>query len=460
MSSRLLASHLSGSDLRRWVLRYGTFLCGAGMVVPLLVAVPLLGSLPSITIAPYLPLMLAGILYWIGAGHYRDSLAIWLILFVFVLGLLGSSQPSSAIGQLIVVLTMIAVSALIVDESDWVIASRVFLIGFISSAAVLSHSLWFSAAWYSTRGDRLGFVVDAADNRILDPNYVGFHAGFALLVALSVITNKQSGEYARVDRVFAIVGIAVASFVVLFSQSLGAAVSTAGALVVMFVFGRSFQRWRTWLITASAGVIVVLLIAVLDPAILERVTAGRVGSAGGRTPIWSSAIEVATQNVPAFLFGAGLGDGPAVLGRYDPGLRSHLTSGGPPQVVSVGDSITIGVHSTYVSWLLDFGVVGLFLAGVAVILAFIRARTVDGGRFLAVATGMIALFLLVSITQTAYSIAFGISAGCGGMALGYLYFNRSQKSTVVTIREGTYPVGSPHRNAQFSPLSQMKQTEL
>lgn len=413
-----------GLHLRHALLRYGAFICGIGIVLPLLEVLPVFGLFPSPSVIPYLPMIVLGLPYWIVSGRYRRSISIWLILGILTVGFLWTHSPASGVITLAIVLSMIAISALVTVEEDWLIASRWFLVGMILGSSILFYILHFSSPFVTQIGNRLGWISDSQGFVISDPNIVGFHAGFGVLVALSVLTGNQVGNARTFDRRLALFAGVLAFLAVVSTLSLGAVASILGALLAVLLFGSFFRRWQAWVAMVVAGAVALASVALVAPGLFDRISVERLGSASGRVPIWTGALELVTRDVPTLLFGFGTGGGASALGRYDPGLLGHLSGGAPPQVASAGASIPVGVHSTYVSWALAYGLVGLAIAAIALMLVIMRARALDDRKPLAVAMGMVAFFLLISVTQTAFAMAVSISVGCGGMSLGYLFYTR------------------------------------
>jgi O-antigen ligase len=171
--------------------------------------------------------------------------------------------------------------------------------------------------------------------------------------------------------------------------SLSRTATVVGVLLLCFLAVRARPGLRLRIgVLAALGIAVAMVITVLAyPPILERFTVGdnavRVGSVGlntsGRTQIWAVVAEAAMK---APWFGHGPGFSAALVDRYFPGV-------GHP-------------HNDYLRIFADFGVVGLILFWVPMIVLlirlFVRAVRTDETRAWSASLVLLAI-ALVSVTD-------------------------------------------------------------
>lgn len=183
---------------------------------------------------------------------------------------------------------------------------------------------------YNGEYERIGWI---------DPNYFGTVLGMGVVIAFNRLIGspRQRNKQDKLDFIFCISTIILATPVLLLNASRGAILSVVVAVVVSFVSAKA----RTWqkaliMIVATIGIVYLYNNQYMD-LLAYRISNDDTGGSG-RLPIWISKLTAYSHgNLINILFGYGYSQGLTISGRF------------------------IGFHNDFLAFLVDYGIVGFFL---------------------------------------------------------------------------------------------------
>ena len=276
-----------------------------------------------------------------------SSMAICLLALAFVLGLSlvwtedvsrGLAVFRSCILQIVFILMALQFDY---DEGSLRIMQRALALG----GLLLAVLMLTRAETYAAYTDRFSLSVDG--NTAMDPTNMGGLLALSFAVLLPMTFDKRSFV------IFKWAGMVLILVAMLMTGSRGAVLSCAGAVVMALVVQRSFKKKFKFLILIEF--VVIAFIAAnnkLGWGLLENVIARFEEEGGsGRLEIWSAALP---RFWDAPIFGIGLGSSPLLIYRL------------------TGENV--GSHNTYITFLLEGGIILLSIVLILYFAIFKRLR--------------------------------------------------------------------------------------
>jgi len=251
-----------------------------------------------------------------------------------------------------------------------------------------------------------------------DPNEL---AAF-LVPVVALATFGFAGERGLLERWLLLSSIAVSGLAIMLTLSRGGYVAFGAMLLIALVAAGSMRPTAFVLVLAVAGIGLGYFTFAASPQARERITHFTSGGGGGRTDIWSVALEAAADNP---FTGVGAGNFRSVEPAYGASARVNL-----PNVELVVDRPRV-VHNTFLEMVVELGLIGglAFVLLLAALLApavrawrsFERARDRRMellSRGLVIGTlGMLVAFLFVSgQSKEQLWILLGLAIALGSLA--------------------------------------------
>jgi hypothetical protein len=416
---------------------------GLAPVIPRLMGLPLLDRLPYLHFLVFLPGVLAGT--WMYLRHPRRIRAapMLVIIALMVTGLAWTfpTERGRGIVELALVAVPLALAVLITRRRDWLRAVVTYLLASSIAAIYLFHGWLDEAARTGLSADRYGALYDDSQTRIMEPNITATHLAFGgLLVAILWLAPGLDA----VERRWRLIGTACLPVLfagVVLSGSRGGVLSLLGALTALAAFTAVRRRLplRTNVLV-GAGLVALAAVLLLAPnPVSQRIdlesgtttheasigadadadadggSAASRGydtrSFGGRTDIWRAALDASVSSPAMALFGAGTGGADHAVAVANPDLV----------IARVGEHnvLRANAHSSYLYWLVSFGVVGMLVAGAALGVIAVFALDNDWAQGWGVGTAMLVFFLLTSVTLIAMRLE-ATSIAVSALTLGYV----------------------------------------
>ena len=371
----------------------------------------------------YLPAVIPGIRSWMKTPTFARSWPVVACILVVWLGVLRAGEwftewgPSQGFRTATLMTIVLPLGALIVEKRCWWPCAKAFV---YTSALVMLVVLWFE--YY---GDpelrpfslhRFGLMYSSDGTRcLMNPNQLG--SQFALAAVLAFLLHlrgqrKPAQSPGRADRRgrFNLGWTLLLSMGCLLTASRGAFVAWFGGMGLLFVWGtRTQQHHKLRDLVAQAAFLVLLAIAVTVAggptpwgSVLARFAGAegdRLTSLGGRLPIWQNAYAAWRSTPTCTLLGAGMGRAEELLGEYD-----------ETAVLDPFGVLNRDTHSTFVNWLLSFGLLG---AGPGICLLATMLRTawqMDRREKTVDRQAILANVLLFSLTGVFYNRFYWLAA--------------------------------------------------
>lgn len=369
----------------------------------------------------FLPAVILGTRSWCKTRSFGRSWPVILCVVIAWIGLLYAEETESNRGLLIAAcLTMVLpVSALIVEHRCWWHCARAYVLANLVALALVfwleQRSCGGIFSWSLTR---LGYLVSEDGTRYMaNPNRVGGQFAFAAVLAFMLYLRREAaqsetGHAVRCDR-FSLAWALILSLGCILTASRGAFGAWFGGMGLLLLFGtKKLAASKLKDLIALSGMLLSLTVFLwlasgVSPwgGLYERVAGKKnqsLGTVGGRTLIWKSALDIWWSDPTYRFVGIGTGSADAALGEVDE--QTVLDQYG----VRLRSS-----HSAFVEWILSFGAVGI-AAGLCLLLTMAyRSRQLDA-RDGVVNRQAILLYLLL------YSATAVVFRQSGWMAVGAL----------------------------------------
>lgn len=347
----------------------GLAFAGSGLssIVEILYAWGVPEVIPYIELAVYLPVVVLAICRW---GHNRQAWNRPLVAccILVALGVTWVDPTERGRGLLIAVgvITVIPVSQLIWETNAHRLCATLFI---VSSAVNLAVTLANSTTGYDSFS-RMGTVVLDDRGRVTNANQFGGQMAAAAVLAMAfyLVPSHRSKVLSctmTAPRLLAISLIGAFFFGVFASASRGALAALAVASLALISLGAASGVKKTFrsLLVVILTVTLLTGTGTMEPVLARFQDSHDVESLGDRLPIWTSAVVAWVSRGKTFVMGVG-------TGGVDKALVEHSVSDLRPRV---GEDLVArkSSHSSYVEWILSYGVLGL-VSGSALVFSLLR----------------------------------------------------------------------------------------
>jgi O-antigen ligase len=415
-----------GADRGLDALIVWTFVAGGlAPVLPRLVSLPGLEQIPYLHLLLFLPAVIVGGLRYLAAPQAIRSGPMIAVIAVMAVGLLWvePSERGRGMVELALVATPLALAVLIRQRREWLLAVVVFIATSTVAAVYLFWDWLGQAERTGLNTDRYGGLYDERTVRIMEPNITATHLGFGVLLIAILWLAPAPGSAERRWRGFCTACLPVLLAGVVLSGSRGGVLSLLGAVTVLFAFTsirRSLPLRTNVLGGLGLAAIAALLLLAPNP-VSQRLApepstssavdstgrpaggnntdttgGGSLGSFGNRTDIWRAALDASGSSRSMRLIGAGTGGAHHAVALANPHLHD----------ARVGEHgvLRVNPHSSYLYWLVSFGVIGVGIATIALAMIALYALGNDWRHDWGAGSAMLAFFLLTSVTLIAFRL--------------------------------------------------------
>jgi len=371
----------------------------------------------------YLPAVILGVRSWLKVPNFARSWPVIVCMLVVWLGVLRAGEWDTEWGFLrgfrtaALMTIVLPLGALIVEKRCWWLCTRAFI---YTSALVMLVAVWFEyfadTELKSLTSHRFGLMYSADGARcLMNPNQLGSQLALAAVLAF-VLHLRGHREHPRLPhhagrrRKFNLGWTLLLSVGCLLTASRGAFAGWLGGMGLLFVWGtrtQHRQRLRDLVVQATFLFLVAIAVTVAGGptpwgsmfARLAGADGGRLTSLGGRIPIWKNAYAAWRSTSTYTLLGAGMGRAEELLGQYD-----------ETAVLDPFGVLNRDTHSTYVNWLLSFGLLGVG-PGICLLATTLRqARQMDRREKTIDRQAILANVLLFSLTGVFYNRFYWLAA--------------------------------------------------
>lgn len=371
----------------------------------------------------YLPAVILGIRSWLRVPSFARSWPVAACVAVVWIGVVHAGEWRSewdlyrGFRSAMMITIVLPLGALIVQKRCWLQCAKTFV---FTSAVVLVTVLWFTY-WVDydpslRSAQRFGMMYSSDGTaRLVNPNHLGSQLALAAVLVFILHLRGQKRQAhlpqdAKRPRQFSLGWTAFLSMGCLLTASRGAFVAWLGGMGLLFVWGTKTQdrgRLRDLVVQAAfLGLLAIALATAGGPtpwsSMVERFSdsgPGSLSSLGGRLPIWRNAYVAWRSSTTHTLFGTGMGLAEELLGEYDE--------------AAVKDEFGVlqrDTHSTFVNWLLSFGLLGLVPGVCLLIVAFRKARELDRREGMLDRQSILAVAVLFSMTGVFYNRFYWLAA--------------------------------------------------
>jgi hypothetical protein len=368
------------------------FLAGLIPIFPALSSLPLIGSVPYVYLAIFLPATIVGFLYLTMKPSLWIIVPVLVIVFPMFFGIFWSVDGRGR-GLLVFAAMIIAapLAALISSQERWTIAAQSFAFGSSLSA------IYLFADWTTQGVKRYGALFSESGTRTADPNTTAIHLSFAMILMV-ILALRSLSSTGRVLPPITVITVPVLFSGVIMTGSRGALLAVGIALLTLFLFsiGGANRAWKLYLL-GYASACSLFLLFVVPNGLRDRLLQENLLTLGDRLPIWRTAAEaVQDGSVRTLILGAGTGAADRVLGEANPYSI----------VANLGDDgvYRLNAHNAYIDWFLSHGLLGVAMVMTSAALFFYCARRVDCERGYAGGLTLIVFLMVVSLSLIVYRL--------------------------------------------------------
>lgn len=377
---------------------------GVSSIVEILYAWGVPEIIPYIELAVYLPVVVLSICRW---GHNRQAWNRPLVAccILVVLGVTWVDPTERGRGLLIAVsvITVIPVSQLIWETNAHRLCATLFI---VSSAVNLAVTLANSTTGNDSFS-RMGTVVLDDRGRVTNANQFGgqMAAAAVLAMAFHLAPTHRARVLSRtmsVSRVLTILLIGGLCFGVFASASRGALMALAVASLALIFFGKEDGVKKTFRCMLVLALTAPLLAGTgtLETVLARFRDSRDVESFGDRLPIWKSAFAACMSNPRTLLIGVG-------TGGVDKAVVEYAVTDVAPRLGK--DFIARKFsHSSYVEWLVSYGLLGLVSGSALVFSLLRRAWNLDRRDGWTGRRALLLFFLANSVVAVVYRTPYAI----------------------------------------------------
>lgn len=213
-------------------------------------------------------------------------------------------------------------------------------------SAILSSLIWFALNW--------GQHIYRASGFFRNPNHFAYMLSLSMLIALYLLAQNLR----RIGLSLVLLSwVFVSIFLIVLTGSRGA-IFTAAPAMVLFLFRYITEHGRGKGTRIFVGLSILIAIAMSSPyllqsgffdgRLLERFSAAQIETGSGRFDIWKAGLLAASDS---FYFGIG-------MGQYI-NVHSYYINQVSGSVYSTVLDYDLGLHSEFVSLLVEFGIFSL-----------------------------------------------------------------------------------------------------